>query len=370
MSRLISCARNALGSIADDLIDRGAIVPMNISDDGVKKTPATAWKGPVDPSRDWSFNALALKTGEVSGITVIDFDAVDPVGSNVSTRRGGHIWVPWNQDCCRAGVLPHVDVRGDKGLAIFSSQFHNVNHTTLHKQDAFKYILDAQVSIQTIDLSLRSEPRAVNGHISLVDHIKNNTVNTVKSGELSAYCAILSSRGYFVDVEWAMKRVLGQMKKAREGTRNITLYRSVSTALLIGGDARAVVNAAYCAGLDWPEITKTFWSASKGASAVDTYQYAMRWQESALSALNGKTDVVDQLVKCCIEQWNTEPLFNQTAASQTLQISSRTVFRRLNALEEQGLLIKRANGFNKVLGICNPNNYKLALPSVSSSTCI
>lgn len=115
---------------------------------GPGKHPRVAWAGYTKdrPERvlveDWFSRMpdsnVATVTGAVSGVTVIDIDGPEaetalagagivlPFTPTVLTGRGRHCYFEYDSRLATcAGVLPHVDVRNDGGIALLPPSMHN-----------------------------------------------------------------------------------------------------------------------------------------------------------------------------------------------------------------------------------------------------
>ena len=361
---LIEQTRKSLGPLAEPIIANHAVVPMLISPDGTKKQPAVfSWKDGVNPRGDYEYNALAIMTGRPTGLTVIDYDyAGSLLNSNVKTRRGDHIYVPYDNDRSRSHVLPHIDVRGTGGLAIFHSAFHRVVSRELADRSDFADILDCPAGESLANFNI-ADPGSLRRSADLGEFIESETVNTVKTGALTEFVAKLAAQGYHINVEAAMRRPLGQMRNAKEGTRNDIFFKNVGTSLLIGGDVQAMVEGARTAGLELSEISKTLKSAIRSGGAPDRFDYAVnRWLPAA-GRLFKNPAVAVELARLSVAQWNSEPQFNQLQSEQTLGVVPRTMRRHLELLENNGFVVKRSNGSDPVTGHRYPRNYKLIIPN-------
>lgn len=335
-----------MGDFAPQLLAIGAVVPIVITKNG-KKQPIAKWKQPIDPDYPWVFDALAIKTGAPSGITVIDYDDRVPDDPNVITSRGGHIYVEWDGDRNRQRVGgAAVDIRGSGGIAVFYSPYHQVRSLDLHRRQEYSDLLDT--------------------HSSYLPRVSNNTRNLEKEN-VWEYCspeqyrAKVHGAGYKIDVLWAGKALASQVANAVPGTRHDRFLKNLCAGYLIGADLDAIVSAAYQCGLEEAEVEATLRSVRRNPVGIDIFDMAYAWRERAERVKS--SPVAELLSKAAIEQHSMNPLFNQERAFAQCQneISLSTFRRDLKRYCDSGMLKKKENG-RQPSGNLYPNNYQMMLP--------
>lgn len=340
MTRMIDIARECLGEFADRAIQNGAVVPLTD-----KKKPLVKWGSYVDPHKDYAFGAIAVKTGHLSGLTVIDYDSEFPSVSNVKTKRGGHVWVSWDNDRTRQYRDAHIDIRGSGGLAVFHSQNHKVLHRVLADRSDYTSLLSSPTSTTTASNSKYQKREEGTAWEYVTPR--------------ASYLETVSEAGYEIDVERAVDALAKQVAAAQEGSRNITLYRNLGSVMALGGDTKRVIDAAFKAGLEGPEIYQTLASVEKSGSHIDVFALANLWMDSAEAAM--QSPVIPVLAKHAIEQHSLRPQFNQVQFCEDYSQNRMTTSRHLKRLEQLGKVQKIDGGFREG-HIRHPNNYRLILP--------
>lgn len=340
---LAECTRSSFGDMADTLLDAGAVFPVNSA-----KTPAlgrgVSWKDPTDPNYNWNAWGYAIKTGDVSGITVVDFDnGTTPPGRNVSTLRGSHVWIPSEpSDRNSAGLRSKVDVRGNGGYAVFHSPNHKVITSELNDRHLYASYITTTTNIEycyDIGVHINDVPLA------------------------SEYLEAVEARGFKVDLEWVSNRLAAQIRGTKEGRRNNRFYKNAVQVIKLGcseEQVRRVKNAAYDVGLEPAEIEATFGSARQAKGISPIMQVADRWANNAKSVI--KSPVIEELVRLATEQHNTVPLVSKKGLVQSSGIPLSTVKRHLNKMEESGLVEQQINEGYRVEGgrvLSHANNYRL-----------
>lgn len=334
--------------MSDAILEAGAVFPVNKA-----KIPAlgkgVSWKDYTDPSYDYKAWGFAVKTGDVSGITVVDFDNKDvvPPGRNVSTLRGSHVWVPsLTTDRNKIDSKSKVDLRANGGYAVFASPNHQVLSTSLNSREEY------QEYLSTTTVSKVSN-----------EEVKDNGVH-FEPVETNWYLKELEAHGYAVDVEWVSKRLASQVKGTAEGARNQWLYLNLAQVINLGGSEEQVmrvVEAGYEAGLDPAEVMKTYGSAMKARRLTPMFHVANKWADRARVAMKS-SPVIDELVRLATEQHNSMPLVSKKGMEQEAGIPLSTIKRHLKKLEELGLAKEQVNpGFYIENGLKknHPSNYKL-----------
>jgi len=111
----------------------GSKIP--IGDKELQPNGSKSWtKDPEHIKKMWKLYpkaGVAIVTGEVSGITIIDIDSADAVDAladvgltipmdcyRVKTPRGFHIYLKHNDLKQTAGLVPHVDIRNEGGYVV------------------------------------------------------------------------------------------------------------------------------------------------------------------------------------------------------------------------------------------------------------
>jgi biotin operon repressor len=346
MTALIEITQERLGPYAEQALANGAVVPLR------NKKPITKWGKYIDPTEDYSFDGLAIKTGKASGLTVVDYDAEFPAESNVRTRRGGHVWLPWDNDRTRHYRNDHIDVCGSGALAVFHSPTHQVLHTGLADRSRYSTLLYGEKEL-TSTVSINSSSKRVK---------KDAWVYVTPQGE---YLQKVESAGYSIDVEKVTQALAKQVASTPEGSRNLTFFRNLNQVLALGGNKQQVINAAYECGLEPAEIQATVRSAMKSQGVLDIYDLAMLWWDVAAQVLD--SPVLGGLAGAAIEQHTTNPSFNQQQFAKDYGLSRMTIYRHMQKLEAAGLYVVKQNGYRPVekegqSPVKWPNNYKLALP--------
>lgn len=333
-------ARQNLGEHAERLLEAGAIVPV------VGKRPTAKWSKPIDPYRPYDFDGLALKTGDVSGITVIDFDAEEPWYGNVQTKRGGHVWVPATADDKSRPVRGrHIDIKGNKGIALWHSAYHRVLHLDLQPRTEF--------------LDLLTSPTSIPGDGGCGYHVTSTTTR-------QEYKQKLHAAGYVIDLDSTQQKLVSQVVSASQGHRNETLYKNLCATYLIGGDLQLVIDAAARCGLEQDEVQRTVQSALTDPQGIDVFDLAHEWLAAAQSALHSPVAAV--LARNAIEQHTLRPLLNQVRAVKQLPITRMTMQRHLKKYIEAGLLKKHRQRGTQRNGNLWPNNYQLLVHAPEQAT--
>lgn len=344
---LVALTREHLGTYAEQALQNGAVVPLN------NKKPVTKWGQYINPEKPYAFDGIAVKTGRDSGLTVVDYDAMMPDNANVKTRRGGHVWLPWDNDRTKHYSKDNIDVCGSGALAIFHSQNHHVLHTVLANRSDYTSLLFHNVDVDVLG--------------SICSSIYNPYLKedvrlcvTLREGYLDK----VKTAGYDIDVDRVIDALAKQVASAPAGARNTTLYRNLCQVLALGGETTTVATAAYKAGLTGEEINQTLRSAQNSGRHVDVFEQAMAWSDLARQTLDSA--VVAGLAMASVEQHTTKPSFNQSQCAEDYSMNRRTVIRQLQMLEAAGLVKVQRNG--KIPGQGSkdwPNNYKLLLPEVA-----
>lgn len=344
MNLLVESTKRAFGDRAQTLLDSGVIMPIT-----QQKAPAIrgGWKLPTDPSQfaGKSHYGYAVKTGGVSGLTVVDFDGlIIPPKYNTRTQRGFHAWVPYHEgDRNRANINgSKVDVRGEGGYIVFSSPTHMVVETALRdREDFIEWLspISPYTSIQTY------------GYNPVGDYVQL---------EGGAYIRDLEDHGYMVDLEWVSSALASQLKRTTIGSRNQAFYISLSQIVALGGSEGQVsrlVEAAYESGLQGPEIHRVIANANKSPMVFAHLKVAQAWAVRAEKVV--KSPVIDYIVKSAAEQHTQRPLISQKQIHKESGKSRVTVRSHLNKFIDAGLLVEKVNPGRQPNGMKHCNNFIL-----------
>lgn len=108
--------------VGQRLLDNRVILPVKAD-----KSPAQGffrYNDGADLDKPFgSYEGLAIINGPLSGIVAVDLDSTDlnpPVELNVRSRKGGHIFLPWQGQKRQTRIAPSVDMLGAGGYSIFT----------------------------------------------------------------------------------------------------------------------------------------------------------------------------------------------------------------------------------------------------------
>ena len=183
--------------------------------------------------KTWQDANIAIVTGEISGVTVVDCDLGSdhtqfPPTDTVQTGSGGyHLYYAYYPIGNKAGVYPHVDIRGDGGYVVAAP---SVTEDT-EKKKGGKYIFKIKAGRQSFPAHLFGEQKK-----SRIDEIlrlgsddgtRNNDLTTIAGSLLSRY----PEREWQTKV-WPMFQTWNQMnvrppKSLHELT---TIFKSIAGA--------------------------------------------------------------------------------------------------------------------------------------------
>lgn len=345
MNALIESTKQVFGDRADALLESGSIMPVTKD-----KTPAMRgnWRNPTDPARfnGQSHYGYAIKTGEVSGLTGVDFDGlIIPERYNTQTLRGFHSWVPYEPgDTNKKNINgSKVDIRGEGGFLVFASPTHSVVRPGLLSRDDFLEWLHPA---------------------SLYTNTSGEYEYVWSAGSQHPYVKEITAHGYEVRLDWLASRLASTMRNAPEGSRNHTLYVFTSQLTILGGTAEHAAllrGAAYEAGLEGREIQMTMNSAQNGTEVIPVFHTARAWAEKADTELKRRrvknTIVTEHMVRLATEQHSLRPLVSIQSLEQETGLTRKTIGNQLNMLIKEELLAKKVNPGRQPNGNLHPNNY-------------
>lgn len=344
MNLLVESTKKAFGDRAQTLLDSGVIMPIT-----QQKAPAIrgGWKLPTDPSQfaGKSHYGYAVKTGAVSGLTVVDFDGlIIPHKYNTRTQRGFHTWVPYHAgDRNRVDINgAKVDIRSDGGYIVFSSPTHTVVENALRDREDFIEWL-SPISLHT-DIGMYIYP--LGG-----DYVQS---------EVHPYVKNLEDQGYKIDLGWVSSALASQLKGTAPGARNRTFYISLSQIVALGGSelhVRRIIDAAYASGLGGQEVHKVMANVSKSPMLFAHLQAAQAWARHAEKVV--KSPVIDYIVKAVAEQHTQRPLISQKQIHKESGKSRVTIRSHLNKFIDAGLLVEKVNPGRQPNGMKHCNNFIL-----------
>jgi putative DNA primase/helicase len=308
--------------VARDLFDRGlSLVPVEA---GTKNHPRVSWKRYQSVRADWSEISawlnrwpdtnLAIVTGAISNLLVLDLDSDDAVAEarrrglprtlEVATARGRHVYFryPGREVRNRTHVFPGADIRGDGGYVISPGSRHPSGADYVICRDNEL----AEMPAWLADILSPDEPPQ-GDELSTDDDAVGRTV----------------------------AKALSDVEQAAEGTRNEALNRSAFrlgqlSTRIDAEEVRASLKAvALDAGLTATEVARTIDSGwkkgarsprgpSEGATCAEDYDEVMEAIGSVgRGDITGARQIVDRAGKLDPLQRETvlKRLAAQTGAS-------------------------------------------------------
>jgi len=149
------------------------------------KRPAIKWKHlqerlPAEEElckwfNDWGYTNLAVVTGKVSGIFVIDCDSTEAykrlcdkydIGTTpiVKTQNGFHLMFGYTESCSdiknQARVLPDIDIRTNGGYSVLPPSKHEDGHcsyTWVNEFDRSKLLLVPEELLNEIKVTIKEK---------------------------------------------------------------------------------------------------------------------------------------------------------------------------------------------------------------------
>ncbi len=336
------------------LLDNRAILPV-----WGKVCKVPGWQYGIDPDGEYGgHDGLAILNGPRSGIATIDIESVDvhpPVGFNVRTAKGGHIYMPWSGHRRLPAFAAKIDVLG-AGYAVFFGP----GKTFLHAKLATPAVMDPWLQSLNPSYLKRVETEGS-------DSESRQEVPTEGVDRECMYKKKLADLGYPLRVDTISKTYASQVRNAAEGERNTRLYRSAIEVIRCGADMAMLYQAGIDAGLSPYEAWRTIQSAQADMDfdyreEAEIYVRVQRWL-AAHSEFRGKMlDLAQCLAFEAICYNTTRPQLSQSRAAEDVGTDQPYAGRVLKLMETKYRAVRvLVPSGRQANGLSHCNNYELTI---------
>lgn len=318
--------------LGSKVLTNGAVLPVRAN-----KRPAAGIRGynnGVDLSAPFGpYDGLAVVNGPLSGIVAVDIDRQDlqpPVDFNVRTSKGGHIWIPWQEERRQPNFIPGVDILGTGGYSIFTGPGKEFISPIFADRDL---VMDWLASLST--QSRKTTATASTSTSTSTSTLKRaGTGNGARASVQSivpesetrecVYWEKLAALGFELKVDTITQTYVSQMRNTAEGARNIMCHRYALEVYRCGGDLDAFAQAAIDSGLAPEEVRATISQARADIDfdyrpEVEIYERVQVWLKAHEDIFRGvMLDVANEVAYEAIVTNSTRPLVSQMRTAKNI----------------------------------------------------
>ena len=348
--------------LGDWLMDNNKIIPVRAD-----KSPACrSWK--EFRSHDLKFYrdlpiSLAVIPNERFHILDIDDHGLVFGSPNVTTAKGAHYWFSGGS-FTKTEHHNKLDILVSN-YAVFYGLGKQFHHSVIHSWNDLIPSISSHISPSLLPSIAGNDDRKKSQEVVIGSMYRKSVQGTYREQVKRKY-------GVEVDTEKVMKGYVSTMKKAKEGSRNVILYRLSLEAYRLGADLSQLELVAYETGLDSNEIEACMESArgdyemGPSATVMDRVEV---WYDEVIATGFAFTDdqlaILAHIRNRAIEDNTRCPQINQLAFAQESGISRFYINRALKSMAGtlHILEVERPKGL-QANGNQFTNNYYLCLNGV------